>query len=308
MKYSSPSPLSKRQIMKNLNQWFRKRLEYRIKGKEYIFTKEDFEKISGAAGLFNELAPRGKWKKAKQFFETRAFGTPEQNKVQVKILPLNAPIKDQPNAVLPRKMIDDVIDKSSFRVILNECICRRGTGCKDFPIDFGCLFIGEGARNLLRGGVAREATKEEAKAHIQKAADMKLVPIAAYVKIEQWVMGLSKENHNRLLEICLCCPCCCIGFHNFRHITPEFRRQVFKSVGFVAKSLPTCQGCFECVSKCPAGAIRIKGDKVWVKEDECVGCGICQNTCPHKAIRLIQISPSRGGILDYFDGLNLTVS
>jgi len=82
----------------------------------------------------------------------------------------------------------------------------------------------------------------------------------------------------------------------------------FVSIGFVAKALPTCQGCYDCVSICPAGAIKIKGDKVWVSEDWCVGCGICQEACTHHAIRLVQVSSLRENLLDYFTGMELDLS
>jgi len=309
MKKQSRSQRSRLQDFREFNQWLRKRVRSQLAGEEYVFTREDFGKISGSVGMTNHLISRfggSRW--YQKTLESWFFGRPEQNLVQTRLIPLNAQVKDRPSAVMPYRMIDDVIEKASFRLIMHECICRKGTGCTDYPIDFGCLFLGEGARTLLKGDVGRGATIEEAKAHIRKAGEMKLVPLAAYVKLEQWVMGISKENHSRLLEICLCCPCCCLGLRNLKHISPEGRRQVFLNIGFVAKAFPTCQGCFDCVSACPAGAIKTKGDKVWVKEDECVGCGLCQNACPHQAIRLVQIKPARGGILDYFDGLHLDVS
>jgi Fe-S-cluster-containing hydrogenase component 2 len=62
------------------------------------------------------------------------------------------------------------------------------------------------------------------------------------------------------------------------------------------------------VEVCPAGAIKVKGNKVWVNEDWCIGCGVCQEICPHHAIRLIQISTLRENLLDYFEGMNIDLS
>jgi len=45
-----------------------------------------------------------------------------------------------------------------------------------------------------------------------------------------------------------------------------------------------CDGCEECVSACPAGAITIKNDKAVINADLCVDCGICLEECPNNAV------------------------
>ena len=55
-------------------------------------------------------------------------------------------------------------------------------------------------------------------------------------------------------------------------------------------------------------AIKINGNKVWVKEDECIGCGICQYSCKHDAIHLVQIGKRMDNLMDYFGGLELDLS
>ena len=287
--------------------WVRKKIRHRLQGKPYSFDQEDFLNVTSFASILNWLLPKigGKpW--FRNWIEPRMAGKGGK-RVQAKVVPLNAPIKKQENEVVPYQLMDEIMEKASFRVALHDCLCRKAMGCTHYPIDFGCLDIGEGARPIAERGVGRELTAEEAKAYVRRAGELGLVALAAWVPIEEKILGVPKDKHYQFLEFCFCCPCCCIGLRNLKYFSPE-TRTMFVNVGFIAKALPTCKGCFDCVSICPADAIKIKGDKVWVNEDDCIGCGLCQNVCPHKAIRLVQITPSRGGLLDYFDGLNLDVS
>ncbi len=36
-----------------------------------------------------------------------------------------------------------------------------------------------------------------------------------------------------------------------------------------------CQACAKCIPFCPVGAIRVKGKKVVIEQEECVECGVC---------------------------------
>jgi len=56
---------------------------------------------------------------------------------------------------------------------------------------------------------------------------------------------------------------------------------------FIAEIDPDkCDGCGECVSECPVGAINIKDGKAIVTEALCKGCGACGAVCPNEAINL----------------------
>ncbi len=292
--------------------WLFKRIKFRFQKKTYTLGYDDFPRLSAFIKLCNWLTPKfGTKKWFQKYVEPALAGKPGRDHIQTKVVPLNAMVKNNPKAVMPYKLIDEVIEKSSFRLILHDCMCRKGMGCKDYPQDFGCMFIGEGARFLMQSEnpPGRSATVKETKAHIRKAGELGLVPLAAYVPIEQKIFGVPNELHEKFFEFCFCDPCCCIGLKNIQYLSAKSRRvtKILENVGFTAKALPDCRGCFKCVSICPVHAINKNGTKVWVNEDECVGCGLCQYTCKFNSIQLVQIAPVRGDLFDYFDGLNLDV-
>ncbi len=289
--------------------WMKRKTGDLLQGRKYVFTTQDFLDLAQSIRYSNWMAARFGDKKWYKMSINAAFGPVKNPKIQSRIIPLNAPVNKSKNAILPYKLIDDFIDSAGFIIILDMCLCRKGMECKDYPIDFGCLMLGEGARVMLKNGHGREATAKEAKAHVRKAAKHGLVPFAAHAKIEEQAMGIPVALRNNFIEICLCCPCCCLAMKNIKYYPAEIHKHNFINVGFVAKAQPGCKGCNKCVDICPADAIKVNGNKVWVQEDICIGCGVCQNVCKHDAISLVQIGKAKGELLDYFDGrLHLDMS
>ncbi len=44
-----------------------------------------------------------------------------------------------------------------------------------------------------------------------------------------------------------------------------------------------CQGCTNCIKRCPTGAIRVREGKAHIIKERCIDCGECINVCPHHA-------------------------
>ena len=294
--------------LKNWGKWVRRKVGDLVRGRPYTFDFQDFHDILGTVNFLNWISPKITGLKGYQkHVERKIWGAPGDTMVQTKIVPLNAKVKGGPGSVVPYQLMDQLMEKTSCRVIMHKCLCRTAMKCEHYPRDLGCLNVGEGARILAERGLAREVGVEEAKEHLRKVEKAGLVVLAAHVEPEELVMGIERKNIHKFLEFCFCCPCCCLGLRNMRYFSAQ-TRQLFSSIGFVAKALPTCKGCLDCVDICPMDAIKVKGEKVWVKEDDCVGCGLCQTACPHHAIRLIQVGPARGELMDYFDGLHLDLT
>ena len=50
--------------------------------------------------------------------------------------------------VLPSQVVEHFIEQANVHWIMNACICRDGCRCEDYPIDLGCLFLGEAAEGI----------------------------------------------------------------------------------------------------------------------------------------------------------------
>ena len=48
-----------------------------------------------------------------------------------------------------------------------------------------------------------------------------------------------------------------------------------------------CQGCGNCLSRCPTKALRLNGNSVTVDRNLCFTCGYCGDACPHLALKIV---------------------
>jgi len=222
------------------------------------------------------------------------------------IVPINRKVDYQSkNVIIPIDKIRQIIKISNFRAIMNSCICRDGCSCKNYPHNIGCLQLGEGSRNMTRRGIAHEATEEEALAHLENAAELGLVAICAWVEMEALILGVPEEDHEKYLEICLCCPCCCMGMRSFKAtFHNETLKGRFNTTGWRARGVEECVGCEKCAKICPMEAITMNGGNITIS-DKCIGCGLCATKCPKDAIVMDEITPMKDQIQDYFWGLDL---
>jgi len=125
---------------------------------------------------------------------------------QSHIVPINQKIQYhgiKKNIIMPIEKILQVIEESSYRILMNRCICRDAFECTHFPRDMGCIMLGEACRNMVARGVARYATVEECRAHLQHAAELGLVAICAWAEFETIAKGIPEEEHRDYFEICL---------------------------------------------------------------------------------------------------------
>jgi len=217
---------------------------------------------------------------------------------------INFEVKTE-NVVLPVDLVRKAIGESTYRVIMHKCICRSAQKCDDYPIDFGCIFLGESAQVMAKNKTGREATVEEALEHLDTAASLGLICMSLWVEAEGFPMGIRQDEHHKFMEICFCCPCCCIAFRNFAYMPGEFTSRI-RPVGWIASDITDCALCGKCVEVCPVNARSIEDSTACVNE-KCIGCGICAVHCPQSVIEMKQIAEIKNDIRDYFYGIKLEV-
>ncbi|MFO8058046.1 MAG: 4Fe-4S binding protein [bacterium] len=186
-----------------------------------------------------------------------------------------------PDLVLPSAVVDHFIDRAGYLWIMNECICRVSNGCSDYPVEVGCLFMGEAARDI-NPALGREVTREEAREHVQKAREAGLVHVIGRNKLDSvWLWVSPKE---KLLTVCNCCPCCCL-WRAVPYFDPAISANVSRMPGVEVEVTDECTGCGECVDTCFVGAVHMEGEQA-VISSECRGCGRCVEACPTGAIHM----------------------
>ena len=247
----------------------------------------------------------GGWKGKLYKKTVKLYPDMEKNTATV-VMPLNVDITDKSEkVVIPMDLLKETLKKVNFIGGMDTCLCRESNGCTDYPRDLGCLFLGEAGRSITKHRLGRELTYEEACARIDKAAEHGLMAQAVWIEFEQILWGVRNDQMDNFLEICFCCPCCCIAMRLSRNLT-ETERVRFHPSGWTAVPDRTkCIGCRQCVSdelSCPVEAIKIGDDgKVVINQETCVGCGLCKNKCKLGVISIKQTMPMRADIGEYYD-------
>ena len=197
-----------------------------------------------------------------------------------KVLHLNRPLEDPESVVLPSQVVDHFIEKANYLWIMNDCICRDATHCKEYPINVGCLFLGEAAMGI-NPKLGRPATKEEARQHQRRAVEMGLIQLVGRIKLDK--LWLNVRPGSKLLSICNCCPCCCL-WGKISLIAPRIGDHITKMPGVTVTVSDQCDGCGTCAEDvCFMKAISVTDGRAVISE-ECRGCGRCVSTCPSEAI------------------------
>lgn len=190
-------------------------------------------------------------------------------------------IARQGDIALPSEVTDHFIEKSGYRAVMNYCICRRSNGCQDYPIDSGCLFLGETARRI-HPDMHRPVSKEEAKAYVQSCREKGLVQLVGRANLDALWLGIGP--HDKLFTICNCCPCCCISLAA-PYMAPELSDWLIKMPGIKVTVSEDCSGCQTCRNACIYGGLEFMNGKAAIT-DHCRACGRCVAVCPQKAIQI----------------------
>ena len=221
------------------------------------------------------------------------------------VMPLNVDVpKAGEKVVVPLDMVKESLKNVTCISGMDGCLCRQANDCKDYDHNLGCLFLGEAAKGVVAHGLGREFTYEEACARIDQAAEAGLMAQAVWIEVEQMLWGVPNDLMDHFLEICFCCPCCCIAMRLARNATEKERHRFHPSGWTAVPDRTKCVGCGKCAvghNGCPVEAISFGADgKVIINQESCVGCGVCKARCKFDAISLKQTMPMRSGLQEYF--------
>jgi ferredoxin len=190
--------------------------------------------------------------------------------------------------VLTQDVARALIEGAAFISLAPQCPCRAERKCVNYPATFGCLFLGEGARGIVARGNGVEIDRQEAARHLLRAAGLGLVPMVLWTSDELRALG---ADASRALELCSCCPCCCIS----RRTGDGMKAYVDGITGLgLARAEGDCNACGECERACPLGAITIFDDGPVVNPDRCKGCGRCARVCKQGVLQVypLEMVPS----------------
>ena len=258
-------------------------------------TRQIFDGLIDKASQPPDSRPGAKFRKE--------FGFDEKGYTHGTIFPLNVDLAENvQSVVLPVDLVVQALEEAEYIAILDYCICRKTYGCKDHPVDLGCIFLNSAGRQTVKAGVAKHATLEEAVAHVYKAADSGLVANAEMVEGEQILWGLKNSQMNEFRMICFCCQCCCLAFNVVKNGDIEIKKR-YSSCGYTSTIDHTkCVGCHSCANVCPQQCItyREEDQKAVIDQEMCMGCGLCKRKCKSGAIRTLQTMPMRKSVNEYF--------
>ncbi len=207
------------------------------------------------------------------------------NNLRSENIEINRDIPVSKDFVLPNEVLKEMINRSSYHFIMDFCICRVSSNCKDYSHDLGCLFLGNGVKRIS-DKLGRFVTTDKAIEHVDKCHDAGLVHIIGRNKIDS--IWLNTGPPDELLSICNCCPCCCLW-----KMSPELPESISNGltpmVGVkINFNSELCTGCGMCADgSCFVNAIKLKDKKAEINYKTCRVCGRCAEICENRAITVI---------------------
>lgn len=204
------------------------------------------------------------------------------NDQAARTIPVNQTLDMPDEVVLPSQVVEHFIEKANYRWLMNFCLCRAAQQCENYPIDLGCLFLGEATLGI-NPALGRQVTKEEALEHVRRCREAGLIHFIGRNKLDTVWLGVGPRE--KLFTICHCCPCCCL-WNVLPHTAPQISAKIRRMPGVTISVNGQCTGCGMCTQNvCFMDAIRLVNGHA-VISDACKGCGRCLAVCPQEAIEV----------------------
>ncbi len=199
-----------------------------------------------------------------------------------KVIEIGKKVKKQKDIVLPSQVAHHFVDEAEHHWMMDTCICRRVMKCKDYPVDLGCLFMGQAATEISPEDGHR-VTRDEAHEHLRRCREAGLVHIIGRAKFDTVWLGVGPDH--KFLSLCSCCPCCCVA-RGIAYSAPVIQEKLSRMPGVTVKVTEDCNGCGACINQgCFANALSMRAGRA-VISSHCRGCGRCADICPEDAIKV----------------------
>lgn len=211
-----------------------------------------------------------------RMLRVRAPYIPHDNMVK-----LNEDLSDAEGVLMPSTLVERIIDRAGSIFIMDRCNCRENLHCEHYPVDLGCMFVGEAA-TFIPDTRGRSATKQEAREHMRKWLDAGLYMHAGHIPVDAPSFTVGGDEY-KMMSICGCCHCCCSVrflplYTSLKGLTLEI-------------DYDTCVGCGTCFDNCGFKAMKIVNGKAVNDPEICKICGHCAENCPQNAITITLSDP-----------------
>ncbi len=204
-----------------------------------------------------------------------------------RLITVNEVLPPQVNEVYPPHSVQNILERLPDDEVISagHCFCRQqrkldGDPCRmDLPEE-SCLGVGPAAEHIIRRGMGRRISKQEAIDLVKLAEEKGAVhQVGRLVPLKDF-----RVKHEADI-ICNCCWDCCGVLGNYHRGNIPFMLKSY----YIAEvpDEDDCTGCGICEQFCPVAAIAV-GDSGVAAVDEalCCGCGLCALHCPESAVSL----------------------
>ena len=210
---------------------------------------------------------------------------------------INQSFQKDESEFIPSEILKSAIKEANDIFIMNKCFCRSSSDCKDYPHDFGCIFLGPATRKIS-SKYGRAATVEEALEHVDMADELGLSHLIGRNKLDS--IALDAGPKEDLLTICHCCPCCCL-WKIIPDLDDEISDRIKRLEDVEVNAIgDKCRLCKKCLRDdvCFANAISLEDGRITINQDKCLGCGHCVQECKFDAIELNYSQKSVDSVLN----------